>query len=238
MSTIYVNTILPTGTTLVNLNGTPIRNNTDQTIIGIGQNALQSATGINNTAVGRAALQLITTGDANVGIGNGALQTCTGNNNTAIGRNAGYDSTTGVNNIFIGHAVQGSTVSASNEITLGNSSNTVIRAAVTTITSLSDGRDKKDVEILPVGLSFIETLKPVKFVWDERDENGKHDIKDFGFIAQDLKSAQEDAGVDDILRLVYEENPDKLEASYGKLVPILVKAIQELSDKVKMLENK
>jgi hypothetical protein len=238
MSTIYVNTILPTGTTLVNLNGTPIRNNTDQTIIGIGQNALQSATGINNTAVGRAALQLITTGDANVGIGNGALQTCTGNNNTAIGRNAGYDSTTGVNNIFIGHVVQGSTVSASNEITLGNSSNTVIRAAVTTITSLSDGRDKKDVEELPVGLSFIETLKPVKFVWDERDENGKHDIKDFGFIAQDLKSAQEDAGVDDILRLVYEENPDKLEASYGKLVPILVKAIQELSDKVKMLENK
>jgi len=36
--------------------------------------------------------------------------------------------------------------------------------------------------------------------------------------------------------LVYDENPDKLEISYGKLVPILVKAVKELSDKVKALE--
>ena len=33
-----------------------------------------------------------------------------------------------------------------------------------------------------------------------------------------------------------DENPDKLEASYGKLVPILVKAIQELSTKITALE--
>ena len=43
---------------------------------------------------------------------------------------------------------------------------------------------------------------------------------------------------DDVLRLVYDENPDKLEMSYGKLVPILVKAVKELSDKVKALESK
>jgi len=39
----------------------------------------------------------------------------------------------------------------------------------------------------------------------------------------------------DTLRLVYDENPDKLEMSYGKLVPILVKAIQELKEQ---LDNK
>jgi len=33
-----------------------------------------------------------------------------------------------------------------------------------------------------------------------------------------------------------DENPDRLEASYGKLVPILTKAIQELSAKVTALE--
>jgi hypothetical protein len=36
---------------------------------------------------------------------------------------------------------------------------------------------------------------------------------------------------------VYDANPEKLEASYGKLIPVLVKAIQELSAKVTALEN-
>ena len=40
----------------------------------------------------------------------------------------------------------------------------------------------------------------------------------------------------DYLNMVMDENPDRLEASYGKLVPILVKAIQELSTKVQALE--
>ena len=33
-----------------------------------------------------------------------------------------------------------------------------------------------------------------------------------------------------------EENQDKLEAKQGKLIPVLVKAIQELSTKVQALE--
>jgi hypothetical protein len=38
------------------------------------------------------------------------------------------------------------------------------------------------------------------------------------------------------LGLVYEANPDRLEASYGKLIPVLVRAIQELSAEVKALK--
>jgi FtsZ-binding cell division protein ZapB len=34
-----------------------------------------------------------------------------------------------------------------------------------------------------------------------------------------------------IPHLVYESNPEKLEASYGTLLPLLVKSIQELSHK-------
>ena len=38
------------------------------------------------------------------------------------------------------------------------------------------------------------------------------------------------------LKMVMDNNPERLEASYGKLIPILAKAIQELSVKVTALE--
>ena len=42
----------------------------------------------------------------------------------------------------------------------------------------------------------------------------------------------------EILDLVYEENPERLEVKQGKLIPILTKAVQELSAKVDELESK
>ena len=67
-------------------------------------------------------------------------------------------------------------------------------------------------------------------------DGGKVDIPAMGFIAQDLKQVQEDTGIT-VPNLVYESNPDRLEASYGTLLPILVKAVQELSAKVTILET-
>jgi hypothetical protein len=146
--------------------------------------------------------------------------------------------TTGSNNIIIGHQSYPAGANANNSVTLGNASITTLRCAVTSITSLSDARDKKEVKDLNVGLEFIDGLRPVTFVWNDRDENGKHDIADFGFIAQDLKAAEDSVDMSEVLKLVYDENPEKLEASYGKLIPILVKAIQELSVEVKQLKTK
>lgn len=158
--------------------------------------------------------------------------------NTFIGSNSGSNLTSGLNNTAIGYNALPATATTNNSVTLGNTAITALRCAVTSITSLSDARDKKEVEDLNVGLEFIDGLRPVKFVWDDRDEEGKHDIADFGFIAQDLKAAEEAVEMADVLKLVYDENPEKLEASYGKLIPILVKAIQELSAEVKQLKNK
>ena len=45
-------------------------------------------------------------------------------------------------------------------------------------------------------------------------------------------------GENEILDLVYEVSEDRIEAKYGNLLPILVKAVQELSAKVKELEGK
>ena len=67
-------------------------------------------------------------------------------------------------------------------------------------------------------------------------DGGKTDIQEIGFIAQELQKVQNDYGIH-IPRLVYDDNPDKLEASYGVLLPLLVKSIQELSQKVKDLKT-
>jgi hypothetical protein len=190
-----------------------------------------------NIAIGHESLNKITTASGNIAIGtNAGASMLTGIQNCFFGPDAAISMTTGNNNICIGFQAQPATITTNNSITLGNSSHNVLRCQVTSITSLSDARDKKEIEELPVGLDFVKGLKPVKFVWDDRDENGNHDVKDFGFIAQDLKKSQEDANLADTLKLVYEENPEKLEASYGKLIPVLVKAIQELTAKVEALE--
>jgi hypothetical protein len=85
-----------------------------------------------------------------------------------------------------------------------------------------------------MGLDFIERLRPVRFVWDDRNVDGKHGIEDTGFIAQELQQAQADEGKT-IPRLISDENPDKLEAAMGRLLPSIVLAIQELADKVEAL---
>lgn len=195
---------------------------------------------VGNTFIGDSAGTNNTYGIGNTSLGNSAgLSITTGNQNVFIGDNSGASlpSITGSNVICIGKGSNPTNGTVSNQITLGDSAITSLRCAVTSITSLSDARDKKDIKDLTAGLEFVESLRPVEFTWNDRDENGKHDIADFGFIAQDLKKAQEDANKAEVLKLVYEENPDKLEASYGKLLPILVKAIQEMSSEVKSLKE-
>lgn len=267
MSQINVNTVVPFSGDLVTVNGVVTQKTSGDTIqltdfavptsasvsTFVGYRAGQGNAGTGNTFLGYQAGRNATNG-LGVFVGNSSGQSCTGLANTFVGNNAGTSVTgdlnvyvgngagnlagSGHNNIAIGNQSMPATILTSNSITLGNSSHNILRCAVTSITSISDARDKKEVEDLNVGLDFIDGLRPVKFVWDDRDEEGKHDIADFGFIAQDLKAAEEAVEMADILKLVYDENPEKLEASYGKLIPILVKAVQELSAELKALKAK
>ncbi len=206
-----------------------------------------------NVALGAYSLFCYTSGCFNTAVGHRSMtDVTTGACNTAIGAYSGQGLTTGVCNTAVGYAAQvlngnNNTVlgngaanvsGASNSITLGNSSISVIRAQVTSITALSDARDKTDVTALPVGLDFINSLNPVRFTWQMREPNEVKDgTSEAGFIAQDLRAAQAAAGAD-YLGLVYDEDPEKLEASAGKLIPVLVKAIQELSSQNKDLESR
>lgn len=199
----------------------------------VGNQAGQSvSTGTENTYVGSQAGYSNSTGADNVAIGYRALYSGTGSNNTAVGQGAGFGTgsgaaTSGSNNTFLGYRCLPSSATVSNEITLGNSSIATLRCQVTSITSLSDSRDKTAVSDLKFGADFVDLLRPVAFTWNTRD-GSKVGIRSSGFIAQELKDAQDKAGAAEVLNLVYESNPDKLEANYGHLIPVLVKAIQDL----------
>ena len=188
-----------------------------------------------NVAIGADALSAALTTGLSTAVGANALVKSTGQGNTGIGYDAGNTTTSGTNVTCIGHDAEASSATASNEITLGDANVATLRCNTQTISSLSDARDKTDVQELPEGLDFISKLNPVKFQWQTRDGNGKDGTYEAGFIAQELQSAQQDADAD-YLGLVMDENPDRLEASYGKLVPMLVKAIQELKSEVEQLK--
>jgi len=212
-------------------------------------------TGNNNTCIGNQAGRSATTSNYLTAIGYGSLYSTTGGYNVAYGAESGYDVSTGEYNTIIGHQAANSgtndltsgsnntligyqsaasSSSVSNEITLGNSSISSLRCQVQTISSLSDERDKTNIEPLQAGLDFVERLKPVSFTWNMRD-GGKVGIEETGFIAQDLQQVQQETGIN-IPNLVFDENPERLEASYGTLVPALVQAIKDLSLKVNDLE--
>jgi len=111
----------------------------------------------------------------------------------------------------------------------------VLRCNQTSISSLSDKRDKTDIVDIPVGLEFLNSLRPVKFKWQRREPDLTDGKVRAGFIAQELQEVQVGA---EYLDLVMDVNPEKLEAKQGNLIPVMVKAIQELSAKVIALEGK
>ena len=192
--------------------------------------------GDSNSAFGSQSLVSNSTGSQNSAFGRQSLlRNTTGSFNTAVGYISGSNITTGSNLTNIGYNSQPASGTANNQFTLGNSSVTSLRCNVTSITSLSDARDKKNIKDLSVGLNFLMKLKPRQYNWDKREwyESGIADGTKMetqpsaGFIAQELDIAQNETGAG-WLNLVLKDNPEKWEAAAGNLLPVIVKAIQEL----------
>jgi hypothetical protein len=107
-------------------------------------------------------------------------------------------------------------------------------ATNTTISAISDARLKENVQDIDVGLSAILALKPRKFDW--KVGKGK-DIKgDRGFIAQEFEQVFPQL-VDE-----WKDSAPEGEVAYKSvrqdLIPVLVKAVQELTARVQTLEAK
>ena len=212
--------------------------------VAIGSEALKTEDSRSfSVAVGTSALTAQNAGAHayNTGLGHNAGNTITtGVQNTCVGGKAGADNSliTGSNNIVIGYDSQPSADDVSNEITLGDANITAFRCADQSIAALSDARDKTNIKDSNFGLDFIDSIRPVEFEWDFRPENmaeAKQGKKRVGFIAQELQEAMPN-GENEILDLVYEINEDRIEAKYGNLIPILVKAVQELKAEIELLK--
>ncbi len=222
----------------------------ENTFVGEKANGIGIGTGNNNTGLGRFVGYKLTSGTKNTFIGHqSGLEATTADNSTFVGKNAGSLVTTGDNNTFIGEEA-GSNVtigdnnvclgkdsatpsnSSTNTIVLGNSLIQSLQCQVQNISGLSDERDKTNIKNSEYGLDLINSLRPVTFEWNQRDGK-KIGKKDLGFIAQDLQKID-----DKHLSLVNDENPEKLLASYGRLIPVLVKSIQELKAEIEILKNK
>jgi hypothetical protein len=98
-----------------------------------------------------------------------------------------------------------------------------------TYTALSDSRAKKDITDLTYGLNEVMAMRPVTYLMKEEEDTAK---KHLGFIAQEMKAII-DESVDDLV----DEEKQMYGLDKGGLVPVLVKAIQELNAKITALEE-
>ena len=183
-----------------------------------------NVSGHNNTAFGSSTLYRLTTGEHNI----------------AIGSNSGYNITTGKSNITIGGQNQYSSFVPAYNITTENNYISMGSTAVTNAyiqvawTVVSDERDKTDFDDVPHGLDFVSKLKPIKYKFREsRDSDvAIGDVK-YGFKAQDILALEGDDSV-----IVDNKDSEKLRYTESNLIPILVKAIQELKAEIEILKSK
>ena len=106
-----------------------------------------------------------------------------------------------------------------------------------TVSSLSDQRIKTDINDLADGLDIVKQLRPVTFKYNDttEDEEGKHDFGyqsdkiRYGFIAQEVEAVAPHYVETSTRKINNEEVDDFKSLSTTRMIPMLFKAIQELS---------
>ena len=233
-----------------------------------------------NVAIGYKSGQNMENGASNEGsctfVGDSSGRSVTsGKQNTMIGASAAhgnsYATTTGYRNTIIGSGTHGNASDSNTEIVIGfgargigngyitlgsDSGRTYVGAGSTNWAGTSDVRLKENIVDEPIGLDFINELRPVKYNWKKRkdvdpnlfpsiyeDQNedrvipSQDGIDKHGFIAQELEntikkySSMGDGGHD----IFYKTNDGTYTASPSALIPMLVKALQEADDKIDSL---
>ena len=244
----------------------PLGNNTGSACIAIGSDALKENAGNSNLAVGTETLKVNTSGKQNTAVGMYAMgDNLTGSDSVAVGMNAGRwrvdgsSSTDFTNAICLGDNTR---CSASSQVQLGKTGTTTYTFGA--VQDRSDARDKTDIRDTCLGLEFVNSLRPVDFRWDYRDDyldQKEVTLKDgtvtqqlvaapkdgsrsrtryhHGLIAQEVKAAADAQGVDFAGYQDHSINGgcDVLSIGYTEMIAPLIKAVQELSAEVKALKE-
>ena len=211
-------------------------------------------TGANNTSMGYNSLGNLTTGSQNTSIGDASgVTVTTGNYNTYLGKDCRASATDVEYETCIGYNQVGQ---GDGKLTYGKAGSfTTLTAGSTTVGASSDRRIKENIQNSTAGLSFINDLQPKIFEFrkkkdvdpvltEDYEEGSERRVKGkgglhHGFIAQEVKEAIDKhteikEGFDG-----WEENPSGVQAvGESAFIPMLVKAVQELSAKVEELEDK
>lgn len=106
--------------------------------------------------------------------------------------------------------------------------------ATTGTINTSDARLKTQVAPLGLGLDFVKSLKPVSYKWIESSDNGTY----AGLLAQDVQAAIKNSKLKDFAALFTEGEDGIMGLRYSEFIAPLIKAVQELSNKIDKLEGK
>ena len=164
-------------------------------------------------------------------------QNTIGEYNTAFGLQSMFSNVAGGNNVGIGYNVSSSTLTISNEVNISNGSVIArFQGAASAWTFVSDVRDKTNIQDLTLGLDFITALKPRKFNWDMRNSEVDKGKPAAGFIAQEVLETVKTFNAS-YTNLIDTNDPNQYTFAQANMIPILVKAVQELSAMVKQLQS-
>jgi len=97
-----------------------------------------------------------------------------------------------------------------------------------TYSAVSDMRIKKDIQPISSGLNEIANLNPVSYLMEDQTGDSK---RNFGFIAQDIESV-----LPEVVNTPKTEN-DLYTLQYTSIIPVLTKAIQELTQRLEDLQQ-
>lgn len=191
-------------------------------------------TGQQNICAGDSSGGGISTASQNVAIGSASMTNLNGAANVAVGFNAGSQGSaqTFTNTASFGNSA---TPTASNQVTLGNSSIATLRCQQTTITALSDVRFKDVEGPLDLPNGFLDEVQIVVYRWIAGKDlpKGRH----VGVIAQQLDELQTKYGVE-WLDLVDKSDPDRWEATPGKLLFPLIQRVQRQEKRFADIESR
>jgi len=85
-----------------------------------------------------------------------------------------------------------------------------------------------------LGLDFVKKLKPAVFQYKPEHLRKEHHKVHFGFMAQDIAKLLDD---DTKYAILKRDNENFYMVDHGELIAPLVKAVQELTNKVEELEG-